>query len=75
MVKELKSELSGNFENVVVGFLDSKVKFDAKCLRRAMKGPGTDESVLIEILCTRTNKEIQEIVHAYKAGLCLFFFC
>lgn len=30
------------------------------------QGAGTQENVLIEILCTRTNQEIQEIVKCYK---------
>lgn len=68
MIKELKSELSGNFEECVLALLEPKISFDAKCLRRAMKGVGTDESVLIEILCTRTNNEINEIKQAYKTG-------
>ena len=68
MVKELKSELSGNFEIALIDYLEPRILYDAKCLRRAMKGVGTDESTLIEILCTRTNKEIKDIVEAYKKG-------
>ena len=32
------------------------------------QGLGTDESVLIEVLCTRTNEEIRAIREAYKKG-------
>ena len=30
------------------------------------QGAGTNEKVLIEILCSRTNEEIREIVRCYK---------
>ncbi|CAI7994736.1 Annexin A7 [Geodia barretti] len=66
LIKELKSELTGNFEDFIVSLMDKKTLYDAKCLRRAMKGAGTDERALIEIMCTRTNKEIHEIIAAYK---------
>ena len=37
LVRDLKSELSGNFENVIVALMDPKILYDAKCLRGAMK--------------------------------------
>ena len=37
LIKELKSELSGNFENFIVALMEPRILYDAKCLRRAMK--------------------------------------
>ena len=31
-----------------------------------MKGAGTDEETLIEIICSRSNVELQKIIQEYK---------
>ncbi|XP_061665923.1 annexin A11b [Syngnathoides biaculeatus] len=67
LLHDLKSELTGNFEHLVLSMMKSPAHFDASELREAIKGAGTDEACLIEILSSRSNSEIQEIVRIYKA--------
>lgn len=66
LVEDIKSETSGNFCEALKGLLLKPAEFDAHMLRGAIKGLGTDEDVLIEILCTRSNAQIQEIKKVYK---------
>ena len=65
LVFDLKSDLSGKFKDVVVGLFDDPYIYDAKALHQAMKGLGTDEDTCIEILCTRPNWYIKNIIQAY----------
>ncbi|XP_030647386.1 annexin A1a [Chanos chanos] len=62
----LKSALKGELEEVVLALLMTPAHYDAQQLKLAMKGLGTDEDTLIEILASRTNKEIKEIKRVYK---------
>uniref|UniRef100_A0A1A8Q354 Annexin n=1 Tax=Nothobranchius pienaari TaxID=704102 RepID=A0A1A8Q354_9TELE len=67
LVKDLKSELTGDFEDLVIAMLKTPSQFDASELRAAIKGAGTDEACLIEILSSRSNAEILEINRVYKS--------
>uniref|UniRef100_A0A673IUP5 Annexin n=1 Tax=Sinocyclocheilus rhinocerous TaxID=307959 RepID=A0A673IUP5_9TELE len=67
LVSDLKSELRGNFESLVLAMLKAPAHFDASELREAISGAGTDEACLIEILSSRSNAEIREITKIYKA--------
>uniref|UniRef100_A0AAV2LF04 Annexin n=1 Tax=Knipowitschia caucasica TaxID=637954 RepID=A0AAV2LF04_KNICA len=67
LMRDLKSELTGNLENLVLAMLMTPSQFDAAELREAIKGAGTDEACLIEILSSRSNAEIDEINRIYKS--------
>ncbi|XP_047448617.1 annexin A1a [Mugil cephalus] len=62
----LKSALKGDLEDVVLALLKTPAQYDAQQLKLAMKGLGTDEDTLIEILASRTNRQILDIKKAYK---------
>ncbi|XP_041825913.1 annexin A1-like [Melanotaenia boesemani] len=64
--KALKSALSSHFEDVCLALIMRPAHFDAYLLEKAIKGLGTDERVLVEILATRSNREIQEIKEVFK---------
>lgn len=66
LLEDIKSETSGNFENLLIALLTPTVEFYCKELYDAMSGLGTDEDVLIETLCTLSNYEIHTIKNAYQ---------
>ncbi|XP_053158676.1 annexin A1 [Hemicordylus capensis] len=62
----LKKALKSHLEDVVLAMLKTPAQFDAEELRASMKGLGTDEDTLIEILASRNNREIREASRAYQ---------
>ncbi|GFY76466.1 annexin A7 [Trichonephila inaurata madagascariensis] len=65
LIEDLKSELSGNFERVILALMMPTHDYLASQIHKAISGLGTDEDVLIEVLCSRTNQEIWAINEAY----------
>ena len=66
LIEDLKSELSGKFEDAMIALFKDPIEYDAECLYYAMKGAGTDESCLIEVIASRPNWLLHKIKLKYK---------
>ena len=66
LVSDLKTDLAGKFETAIIALFDDPYIYDAKTLHKAMKGIGTDMDPLIEIICTRPNWYLKNIMIAYN---------
>ncbi|XP_053281936.1 annexin A2-B [Pleuronectes platessa] len=62
----LKGALSGPLEALMLGLIKGTAEYDASELKASMKGLGTDEETLIEIVCSRSNEEMLAIKRVYK---------
>lgn len=67
LIKDLKKELGGKLEKVVIPRFYPQQQLTAYLCRDAMSGAGTDEFQLILALCTKNNEEIEATKAAYKA--------
>uniref|UniRef100_A0A8C5B552 Annexin n=1 Tax=Gadus morhua TaxID=8049 RepID=A0A8C5B552_GADMO len=66
LADELKSELRSHLEDVVLALLMKPAQYDAFIIRKATKGFGTNEDVIVEVLASRTNQQIRELQEAFK---------
>ncbi|XP_054636208.1 annexin A5-like [Dunckerocampus dactyliophorus] len=66
LIHDLKGELGGNFETLIVALMTPPVAYDVTSLRNAVKGAGTNKKVLVEILASRTAQQVKNIVAAYR---------
>ena len=58
-----------NLRRVLKGLCRSPLEYASRELRKAMKGMGTDEEVLLEIICTKTNTQLEELKEKYTEVL------
>ncbi|CAH8598563.1 unnamed protein product [Schistosoma guineensis] len=66
LIDELSSETSGHFKKLLKMLLTDIDIVNARALYKAINGAGTDEETIIEVLCTSTNTEIENIKQAYQ---------
>lgn len=65
-IDDLKSELGGDFERVIVALMTDPIRYLCEQLHDAMAGCGTDERVLVEVLCTMCNETMGRLVATYE---------
>ena len=68
LVARIQSELSGDFKEAAMGSFMTPSEYDAYCLNGAMKGLGTREGVLTEIIGSRTPEELARIKQIYASN-------
>ncbi|KAI3379005.1 hypothetical protein SNEBB_008824 [Seison nebaliae] len=66
LIKHLESEISGHFEDVIVGLLRDPIEYQCHCLKKAMKGAGTDEDCLTEIIAGSSSSQLEMIKEKYE---------
>lgn len=64
--EDLKSELTGNFDDIVIALLMPRFVYEAECMNKAIKGFGTKEKVIIELLCSKEAAEIEQLKQVYQ---------
>ncbi|XP_054910963.1 annexin A2 [Poeciliopsis prolifica] len=62
----LKKVLSGDLEELLLQLVMTPEQLEAQRLKAAMAGLGTDEETLLEILCSRSRKTLQEVAAVYS---------
>ncbi|CAI9742922.1 annexin A4-like [Octopus vulgaris] len=66
MVSDVAADLSFRYKDTAVALLTEPVLYDVKELRKAMKGLGTDETTLIEIIFSRDPERMAAIKQRYS---------
>ncbi|CAJ0597526.1 unnamed protein product [Cylicocyclus nassatus] len=66
IISALDKKLGGDLEKTVFALMDTPLDYDVKQLKQAIKGLGTDEATLIEILCSRTTDQMAAIRTEYE---------
>jgi len=66
LVKDFTDECSGKFKDVLLAMCHEPAELDATLIRKSVKGLGTDEDLLSEVVCTRTPTELKAAAESYQ---------
>ncbi|KAK8234461.1 hypothetical protein HDK77DRAFT_463627 [Phyllosticta capitalensis] len=66
LLKDLEKETSGDFRNALLACARGPLQHDCYVLHNAIKGAGTKESDLNDVLCNRSNADVHAIKNEYR---------
>jgi annexin A7/11 len=66
LLDDLRSELGGKLEKILVPLYLPPGAFDAQLMKEAMDGIGYNTDKMVEVLCTRTNEELKAMAAQWK---------
>lgn len=66
LLEDLESEVSGDFLKTLEALLKPTVEYEAELVKKAMKGVGTDEKLLIELLLTKNGTEVKNLSETFS---------
>ena len=66
LIEDIKKECHGKLEEAFVALFKDPVEYDVDALREGMKGLGTNEDTLIEIIASRSPQQLLAIKNLYK---------
>ena len=66
LIEDLKKETHGKLEDAFVALFTDPIEYDADALRGAMKGAGTNEDTLIEIISSRSPQQMNAVKACYQ---------
>ncbi|CAK9296371.1 unnamed protein product [Gordionus sp. m RMFG-2023] len=65
--KHIASDTSGNYGDLMDALMVPSAEFDASLIKKSIKGFGTDFELLIEVMLTRTPRQMAATNQAYSA--------
>jgi len=65
LIHDITSETSGKLRDCLLNLTEDPSERDAKLIREAVKGLGTNESLLSEVICTRSPAELKAAADTY----------
>jgi annexin A7/11 len=66
LVEDIKKECHGKLEEAFIALFKDPVEYDADALREGMKGLGTNEDTLIEIIASRPPAHLVAVKNCYN---------
>jgi len=66
LIQDIKDETSFNFKNTLVAVASDKAVLDARLVKQAVKGIGTNETKINQILCVRSDTELKAMEAVYE---------